>query len=93
MKVLKLSKATNLILIAGLLFFSPVIFCATSTSALSVSATVLSNCVVVASPQLFGSYDSVEGSDVNGSANIAVTCTLSTPYKIGFDAGMGQAQP
>lgn len=62
---------------------------ATTTAPLAVSATVLSTCVVVASPLVFGNYDPTSATATAGTTTFIVTCTDLTPYDIGLDAGTG----
>jgi spore coat protein U-like protein len=62
---------------------------ATTTTPLVVSATVLSTCVVAATPLSFGSYDPTSTTPTAGTTTVVVTCTTATPYDIGLDAGTG----
>jgi spore coat protein U-like protein len=57
----------------------------TATTTFTVNATVLSTCAVAASPLNFGNYSG--GALLNGTTTITVTCTTSTPYNVGLDAG------
>ncbi len=56
----------------------------TATAQIAVSATVLSNCTISASGLAFGNYS---GAVDNATATISVTCTNTTPYNVGLDAG------
>lgn len=76
-------------LLVCFLTYASSLYSATSTTTFTVSATVLSNCLVSASPHAFGNYDPTTGSNVNGTSTITVTCTQGTPYDIGLDAGTG----
>jgi spore coat protein U-like protein len=58
---------------------------ATATGTMAVTSTIQSNCTVATSPLAFGTYSSA--STLNGSSTVSVTCTNTTPYNVGFDAG------
>lgn len=60
---------------------------ATATTTMAVSATVLSSCIVVASPLVFGNYDPTSATAKDATTTIAVTCTSGTAYNVGLDAG------
>ena len=59
----------------------------TASTTIAVSATVLTDCAVIALPLVFGNYSS--GSNNDATSTITVTCTIGTPYNIGLDAGGG----
>ena len=59
----------------------------TATSTISVSATVITQCIIVTVPLAFGNYASTTVS--NSVSNITVTCTLSVPYNVGLGVGGG----
>lgn len=59
---------------------------ATATNTFAVTATVNANCSVTANPLPFGTYSGVA---LNISTTIAVSCTNTTPYSVGLDAGQG----
>lgn len=61
---------------------------ATATSTMAVSTTVLTACLVTATPLAFGSYD-IAGSAVNVSSTVGVTCTGSSSYTIALGTGGG----
>ena len=52
---------------------------------LSISATVVANCTVSASTLAFGNYT---GALLNNACAVTVTCTNTTSFDIGLDAGM-----
>ena len=71
---------------------------ATSTTNLSVSATVVNNCSITAAPLDFGNYDPIgtnspTGADLVSSAQLVVACTIGDTYSIylgqGANAGTG----
>lgn len=57
---------------------------ATATSSFTVSATVNATCLINAGNLSFGTYT---GSTVNATSSISVTCTNTTPYNVGLNAG------
>ena len=59
---------------------------ATATSAIAVTATVLSFCTIAANPLSFGNYSSAL---VTGSTTVTVACTVGTTYNVGLDVGVG----
>ncbi len=72
---------------AFLLSFTPATAsAATATTTFAVTAAVSANCLVTANPISFGAYS---GAALNVSTTIAVTCTNTTPYSVGLDAGKG----
>jgi spore coat protein U-like protein len=58
---------------------------ATATTTFGVSATVQATCLVSATPLAFGTYTGVVA---NSTSTVSVTCTNTTPYNIGFSAGL-----
>ena len=60
---------------------------ATSTGSLTVTATVASTCSVNSPTLAFGTYNPASVSD--STTDISVTCTNTTPYTVGLDAGSG----
>lgn len=58
-----------------------------ATTTFAVSATVLSTCLVAATPLAFGNYDPTSGSPLDAANTVTATCTTGTPYNIGLDAG------
>lgn len=58
---------------------------ATTTTNMAVSATVLSTCIVVASPLAFGNYSATQ---LDSTTTIIVTCTNGTAYKVGLNEGL-----
>ena len=61
----------------------------TATNTLSVSATVSAACTVSATNLAFGTYDPLTGTPNDSTSTVNVTCTLTTPYNVGLDAGLG----
>lgn len=58
---------------------------ATAPSNVAVSATVQATCLNTATPLAFGVYT---GTLTDATAVITVTCTNSTPYTVGLNAGL-----
>lgn len=61
---------------------------ATATATMPVSATVLTACLVAATPLTFGNYD-IAGTAVSISSTVAVTCTGSSSYTVALGVGSG----
>ncbi len=59
-------------------------FATTVTANISVSATSLSSCTILATPLAFGNYAQTL---TTASAALTVTCTATTPYTIGLNQG------
>jgi len=58
----------------------------TSTATFNVTLTLQANCIVVANPLNFGA-NGVLNAAINQQTTVVVTCTNSTPYNLGLDAG------
>jgi spore coat protein U-like protein len=54
----------------------------------TVSATVIKNCLVTASPLNFGSSVGLLTSVVNATTTLGMQCTYGTAYNVGLDAGL-----
>ncbi|HEY0194901.1 MAG TPA: spore coat U domain-containing protein [Kofleriaceae bacterium] len=65
----------------------------TATSNLNVSATVTSTCSISAGALAFGTYNPITGTQVDGTATVAVQCTKGTASVVtlgqGQNAGTG----
>lgn len=59
---------------------------ATATATIGITATVQATCLISANPLAFGNYT---GSQVSTATALSVTCTNTTPYNVGLDAGEG----
>jgi spore coat protein U-like protein len=70
--------------IAGLSLSSLPASASTATTTFSVSATVQSTCMISASNLAFGNYS---GSLINMTTTLSVTCSNSTTYNVGLNAG------
>lgn len=69
-----------------LMLYVHVAVATTVTSSVAVSANVASSCNVTVSPLGFGVY--VSTADLLGITTISITCTNTTPYNIGLNAGL-----
>jgi len=85
MRVIKLNAA----LAAGMLVVGPMAFAGEATDSFSVSAEVVASCSVTAADLGFGTYDPINGGDVDGSADVSVTCSNEAPYEVGLTAASG----
>ena len=57
---------------------------ATATTTFSVTATIQATCLISANSLNFGTYT---GAQVTATTSVSVTCTNTTPYNIGLNAG------
>jgi spore coat protein U-like protein len=58
---------------------------ATATTTFTVTATVQATCLVSATGLAFGTYT---GAVASSTSTVSVTCTNTTPYNVGFSAGL-----
>ncbi|MES2259155.1 MAG: spore coat U domain-containing protein [Pseudomonadota bacterium] len=61
----------------------------TNTSTFDVSVKIVANCTISASNLDFGQSQGVLTTAVNVNTSIAVTCSDTTPYNVGLNAGTG----
>ncbi len=61
----------------------------TETTTFNVSATVGASCSVSASDLGFGTYDQLSATNTDATTSLDVTCTSTTTYEVGLDAGTG----
>ena len=59
---------------------------ATTTTTFAVTATVQATCVVSATAMAFGTYTGALLAST--TSTVSVTCTNTTPYNVGFSAGL-----
>jgi spore coat protein U-like protein len=76
------------VLAAMLPFTSGVAVAASKTATFDVTMRVVADCTIAATGIDFGQTGIMTGA-INGSSNINVTCTNTTPYNVGLDAGTG----
>ena len=60
------------------------VWAATATTTFQVTATVQATCLISATNLSFGTYS---GAVANSTSTITVTCTNTTPYNVGLNAG------
>lgn len=68
-------------------FVSPAM-AATDTDTMQVSATVVNNCVVAASPMAFGTLSGLGTTNIDTSATISLSCTPNAVYDVAMDLGL-----
>ncbi len=61
----------------------------TSSTNFDVTMTIVANCVIAASPLDFGAAQGVLSSAVQATSTLNVTCSNTTPYNVGLNAGSG----
>jgi spore coat protein U-like protein len=59
----------------------------TSTATMPVSAQVLENCTVVATPLAFGALTNVGAADVDSTATLTLACTPNADFDVGLNNG------
>ncbi|WP_432207758.1 Csu type fimbrial protein [Burkholderia pyrrocinia] len=69
----------------GILAFNLPAVAATATATMAVTATVDSTCLITATPLAFGAY---AGTQTDATSTLSVTCSNTTPYNVGLDAGL-----
>lgn len=63
-------------------------FAATATTSVSVTATVQATCLISSTSLAFGVYTGVQ---LDSTSTLTVTCTNTTPYNVGINAGTAPA--
>ena len=66
--------------------FSPAV-AGTTTGTMPVSALVLNNCTVAATPMAFGSLSSVGSVNIDTASTISLVCTPNATYTVSLDHG------
>jgi len=61
----------------------------TNTATFDVTLTLVANCVIAANPLSFGTNQGVLTSNVSVNTTLSVTCSNTTPYNVGLNAGSG----
>lgn len=87
MKLVSLKSILSTALLGGLaLGLAPdSAIAATATTTFGVTATVQATCLISATTMAFGTYTGVVA---NSTSTVSVTCTNTTPYNVGLDAGL-----
>ena len=87
MRSINLINFATFVSATALLAAAPISHAATATTLMDVTATVLSSCVAVATPVIFGNYT---GAAVDSHGHITVTCTPDvSAYNVGLGSGAG----
>lgn len=60
----------------------------TATANFNVTLTVQANCLIATNPLNFGTQG-VLGANVDAQTTVSVTCSNTTPYQVGLNAGTG----
>ncbi|MEO0063014.1 MAG: hypothetical protein RLZZ08_1574 [Pseudomonadota bacterium] len=63
-------------------------FAATDSDTMQVTATVLNNCAVTASPMAFGTLATLGTAAIDTSASVALACTPNAAYNVSMDVGL-----
>src|SRR5215468_10310269 len=64
-------------------------YAATATTTFTVQVTITATCTINSASTLNFGTQGVLGANVDQTSTIQVTCTNTTPYNIGLDAGTG----
>jgi spore coat protein U-like protein len=64
-------------------------YAGTSTGTLSVTASVAAVCIIGNATLAFGTYNPTSATALTASTTVTLTCSLSTAYNIGMNAGSG----
>ena len=73
----------------GFILISQTLVAATSTTTFTVSADVTADCSVSANNLDFSTYDPTSSNNDDATTTIDITCTSTTPFDIGLNAGTG----
>ena len=63
----------------------------TASAAMPVSATVLSSCIVSATPLVFGNYNATSAADTTGSASVSLICAGTSTATIEMNNGLNSS--
>ncbi|MFZ4874469.1 spore coat U domain-containing protein [Janthinobacterium sp. Mn2066] len=61
----------------------------TSTGPFDVTLKIVANCTISAAPLDFGQTQGLLSTPLNVNTTVSVTCTNTTPYNVGLNAGTG----
>lgn len=61
-----------------------------TTGTFGVNVNVSATCTISANPLAFGTYTSLQA---NAATTLSITCTNTTPYNVGLNAGIGSGGP
>ena len=88
------SKIRKIVLSAAIIAALPglagaAVYSQSKTASFDVTMKIVADCTISASGIDFGQTQGVLAAAVNGSSSINVTCTNTTPYNVGLNAGTG----
>lgn len=88
------SKIRKIVLSAAIIAALPgmagaAVYSQSKTASFDVTMKIVADCTISATGIDFGQTRGVLASAVNGSSTINVTCTNTTPYNVGLNAGTG----
>jgi spore coat protein U-like protein len=63
-------------------------FAAIDTDTMEVTANVIDNCAVTASPMAFGQLTTLGSANIDSSATVALACTPNAAYDVSMDLGV-----
>lgn len=63
-------------------------FAATDSDTMEITATVVNNCVVTASPMAFGTLAGLGTTNIDTSATVSLACTPDAAYDVSMDVGL-----
>jgi spore coat protein U-like protein len=86
-RLMKIRTSLKPIALATIALLPTAAMAATTTTTMAVSATVISACIVAATPMAFGNYDPTSATATTSTSVISVTCTSAAPYNVGLDKG------
>jgi spore coat protein U-like protein len=74
---------------SGVTLFANAAFAATATTTMAVQVTITATCTINSASTLNFGTQGVLSANVDQTSTIQVTCTNTTPYNIGLNAGAG----
>ena len=77
------------VLFSGLVAFGVTTGAQAQSTTFNVTTSVGEACSVTASDLGFGAYDPLSATNTDATTTLGVTCTLTTTYDVGLDAGTG----
>ena len=66
-------------------------FAAIQTTSMLISVNVMPDCIITATPLVFGLYNPNAVTSTKSISRLKVLCTLNTPYNIAIDQGAGDS--
>ena len=85
-----MEKKLKIIFLSSLLLISSAqVQAATATTTMAVTATVLTSCLVTATPLVFGNYDPNSATANAATSTTTTTCTGASSYTLSMNVGSG----